>query len=129
MSVVYTVGYEGTDIERFIETLKVVGVKCLCGRATRIADFAQEGLFPRRSWPHVQKAKGIQYLHFQPLGDPKSGREASPGQDNTISSVLSMMPHLDSDDVQASLRELMAVAGGNVHVAFCASSANPSDLS
>ena len=29
MNLVFTIGYEGTDIERFIETLKIVGVKVL----------------------------------------------------------------------------------------------------
>ncbi len=27
MSIVYTIGYEGTDIDRFVSTLKAVGVE------------------------------------------------------------------------------------------------------
>jgi len=108
MSVVYTVGYEGTDIERFIETLKVVGVKCLAD--VRAVPISRKKGFSKKKLAARLEGEGIQYLHFQPLGDPKSGREAArAGQYDLFRAIYDA--HLDSDDVQASLRELMAVAG------------------
>jgi uncharacterized protein (DUF488 family) len=75
MSVIYTIGYEGTDIERFVATLKAVGVTMLADvRAVAISrkkGFSKNGLRERL------KAEGITYVHLIELGDPKAGRDAA----------------------------------------------------
>ena len=43
MTLVYTIGYEGTDIERFVATLKSIGVKQLAD-VRAVALFAKERL-------------------------------------------------------------------------------------
>src|SRR5690606_1075350 len=75
MSVVYTIGYEGTDINRFVATLKAAAVK-------RVADVRAVALsrkkgFSKKSLSARLEAEGIEYLHFIDLGDPKPGREAA----------------------------------------------------
>jgi uncharacterized protein (DUF488 family) len=75
MSVVYTIGYERTDIGRFVATLRAVGVTMLADvRAfalSRKKGFSKDGLRERL------EAEGITYVHFVELGDPKPGRDAA----------------------------------------------------
>ena len=75
MSVVYTIGYEGTDIDRVVATLKAVGVTVLADvRAVAVSrkkGFSKNGLRERL------EAEGITYVHLVELGDPKAGRDAA----------------------------------------------------
>ena len=75
MSVVYTIGYEKTDISRFVETLKAAGIRRLADvRAVALSrklGFSKKGLAARL------EENGIAYSHFAALGDPKPGREAA----------------------------------------------------
>jgi uncharacterized protein (DUF488 family) len=75
MSVVYTIGYEGTDIDRFVATLKAVGVTVLADvRAVAVSrkkGFSKSGLRERL------EAEKIAYVHLVELGDPKAGRDAA----------------------------------------------------
>lgn len=75
MNVVYTIGYEGTDIDRFISTLKAVGVSVLADvRAVAIS--RKKGFSKTRLRVRLE-AEGISYVHLVELGDPKAGREAA----------------------------------------------------
>lgn len=108
MSVIYTVGYEGTDIDRFVATLKTVGVHCLAD--VRAVPISRKKGFSKKKLAWRLADEGIQYLHFQSLGDPKPGRDAArAGHYDLFRAIYDA--HLDSDDAQASLRELMVVAG------------------
>lgn len=116
MSVVYTVGYEGTDIERFVSTLKAVGVQCLAD--VRAVPISRKKGFSKKKLAARMEAEGIEYIHFQPLGDPKPGRDAArSGQYDLFRAIYDA--HLDSDNAQASLRELTAVAGGTPTCLLC----------
>jgi uncharacterized protein (DUF488 family) len=108
MSVIYTVGYEGTDIERFVATLKTVGVHCLAD--VRAVPISRKKGFSKKKLAARLEEEGIQYLHFKSLGDPKPGRDAArAGQHDLFRAIYGA--HLDSDNAQASLRELTVVAG------------------
>lgn len=105
MSVVYTIGYEATDIDRFVRTLKAVGVLRLADvravAASRKKGFSKTKLSERLA------DEGIEYIHFVDLGDPKPGREAArSGQYDLFRSIYSH--HLDTEDSQISLRLLTA---------------------
>lgn len=107
MSVIYTIGYEGTDIDRFVASLKAAGVE-------RVADVRAVALsrkkgFSKKSLAARLNAEGIEYLHFVGLGDPKPGREAArAGLFQKFRVIYST--HLDSADAQLSLKELVVVA-------------------
>lgn len=75
MTTIYTIGYEGTDIDRFIETLKVVGVDTLAD--VRAVPISRKKGFSKTSLMSRLALAGIHYRHFQGLGDPKEGREAA----------------------------------------------------
>jgi uncharacterized protein (DUF488 family) len=75
MQVLYTIGYEGTDIDRFVETLKAVGIKVLAD--VRAVAISRKKGFSKSTLRARLESEGITYVHFVELGDPKSGREAA----------------------------------------------------
>lgn len=75
MSVVYTIGYEGTDIDRFVTTLKAVGIMALAD-VRAIAHSRKKG-FSKSALRARLEGEGIAYTHFIELGDPKPGRDAA----------------------------------------------------
>ncbi len=116
MSVIYTIGYEGTDIERFVATLKAVGVRQIAD--VRAVPISRKKGFSKNKLAIRLEADGIDYLPFQPLGDPKPGREAArAGQYDLFRAIYDA--HLDSEDAQASLRKLTAVAGEKPTCLLC----------
>ncbi len=64
---IFTIGYEGTDIDRFVATLVEVGIELLVDvRAVTVSrkkGFSKNGLRARL------EAEGIQYVHLRGLGD------------------------------------------------------------
>lgn len=79
MKTVYTIGYEGTDIERFVKTLTAVGIEAVADvRAVPLS--RKKGFSKNALQEHLEKA-GIKYLAMQQLGDPKEGREAAKAGD------------------------------------------------
>lgn len=116
MSVIYTIGYEGTDIDRFIATLKAVGID-------RVADVRAVALsrkkgFSRKSFSARLASEGIEYFHFMGLGDPKPGREAArAGLYDQFRGIYES--HLSTKSAQSSLGELVAMAGEKPTCLLC----------
>jgi uncharacterized protein (DUF488 family) len=75
MATIYTIGYEGTDIDGFVATLRAADVQMLVDvRAlplSRKRGFSKAGLRTRL------KQEGIVYFHMKELGNPKAGRDAA----------------------------------------------------
>jgi len=116
MSIVYTIGYEGTDIQTFVSTLKVVGVKCLAD--VRAVALSRKKGFSKKALSARLEAEGIQYVHFVGLGDPKPGREAArAGYYQKFRDIYEA--HLGSDDAQTSLRQLMKLAESKPTCLLC----------
>ena len=103
MHVVFTIGYEGTDIATFIETLKAVGVE-------RVADVRALALsrkkgFSKKSLAENLEQADIEYVHLQKLGDPKPGRDAArAGEYEKFEKIY--WDHLLSQPAQESLNVL-----------------------
>lgn len=75
MKTVYTIGYEGTDIERFVQTLLAVGIEALAD--VRAVPLSRKKGFSKNALRQRLSEVGIKYLPMQVLGDPKPGREAA----------------------------------------------------
>jgi uncharacterized protein (DUF488 family) len=75
MKTVYTIGYEGTDIDRFVQTLKAVGVQSIAD--VRAVPLSRKKGFSKNVLRDRLAHEGISYLPMQDLGDPKAGREAA----------------------------------------------------
>ena len=107
MKTVYTIGYEGTDIEQFVQTLKVVGVKILAD--VRAVALSRKKGFSKNALKARLEGEGIEYLHFIALGDPKPGREAArAGKFDLFRKIYSK--HLSGELAQASLASLSETA-------------------
>lgn len=106
MSTLYTIGYEGTDIDRFVATLKAVGVQLLADvRAlplSRKRGFSKKGLRARI------EQEGMGYVHLGALGDPKEGRDAArAGRFDQFRKIYNK--HLALAEPQETLRELASL--------------------
>lgn len=116
MSVVYTIGYEGIDIDRFVATLNAVGVK-------RVADVRAVALsrkkgFSKRVLTDRLESEGIEYVHFMELGDPKPGREAArAGLYQQFRDIYST--HIAGEVAQASLKDLRVMVGEKPTCLLC----------
>jgi uncharacterized protein (DUF488 family) len=75
MTTVYTIGYEGTDIDRFVATLTAVGVQQLID--VRAVAISRKKGFSKSSLSARCLEAGLSYMHLVELGDPKDGREAA----------------------------------------------------
>lgn len=107
MSVLYTIGYEATDIERFIRTLKLVGVHTLAD--VRAVPISRKKGFSKNRLKAALAEEGIEYRHFVALGDPKPGRDAArAGNHEQFHKIFS--DHLAQSQPQAELEELAAHA-------------------
>lgn len=103
MTIVYTIGYEGTDIDRFVATLKAVGIKVLAD--VRAVALSRKKGFSKKSLKARLESEGIEYLHFVDLGDPKPGREAArAGRYGEFRKIYSR--HLKTDRAQDALAAL-----------------------
>lgn len=104
MSVVFTVGYEGTDIDRFIRTLKAVGIKRLAD--VRAVAVSRKAGFSKTKLASRLTDEGIEYVHFVALGDPKPGREAArAGEYDLFRAIYGA--HIETSAAQQALRDLV----------------------
>jgi uncharacterized protein (DUF488 family) len=104
MSVVFTVGYEGTDIDRFIQTLKAVGVERLAD--VRAVAVSRKPGFSKTKLASRLAEENIEYAHFVALGDPKLGREAArSGEYDLFRAIYGA--HIETSAAQESLRDLV----------------------
>lgn len=106
MNVVYTIGYEGIDIDRFVTTLKIMGVKVLADvravAASRKKGFSKSALRARLG------DEDIAYNHFVDLGDPKSGRDAArAGRYDEFQRIY--LEHIAGVGAQTALKALAAL--------------------
>jgi len=75
MTTIFTIGYEGTDIERFVATLEAAGIRRLAD--VRAVAVSRKKGFSKTKLSARLAVAGIRYAHFRALGDPKPGREAA----------------------------------------------------
>jgi uncharacterized protein (DUF488 family) len=116
MTIVFTLGYEGTDIQRFVATLKAVGITCVAD--VRAVALSRKKGFSKSSLSSRLEAEGIEYLHFVELGDPKSGREAArAGLYKRFRHIYGS--HMNSVAARSSLEKLLVVAGQRPTCLLC----------
>ena len=103
MTVVYTIGYEGTDIDRFVDTLMVVGIKLVAD--VRAVALSRKKGFSKTALRNRLEQAGIAYQHFGALGDPKPGREAArQGKLGEFRSIYNH--HLQGSEAQDAMTSL-----------------------
>lgn len=116
MSTIYTIGYEGTDIDRFIRTLQVVGVQVLAD--VRALPLSRKKGFSKNSLKEHLERAGIEYHSYQPLGDPKPGREAArAGRFDEFRKIYTK--HIETETATAKVSELSVTASEKVTCMLC----------
>ncbi|MEY9604634.1 uncharacterized protein (DUF488 family) [Bradyrhizobium japonicum] len=106
MTMLYTIGYEGTDIDRFVATLKAVGVTLLAD--VRALPLSRKKGFSKNRLRERIEAEGMRYVHIGALGDPKNGREAArAGRYDEFRRIYGK--HLAQAESQQALKELAAL--------------------
>lgn len=116
MSIVYTIGYQGTDIDRLVATLKAVGVDILAD--VRAVAVSRKIGFSKVALRERLERERIGYRHFVELGDPKPGREAAhAGRIDEFRRIYSL--HLSKSDAQDALRSLADVAKNQAVCLLC----------
>lgn len=75
MTVLATIGYEGSSLQDFVATLKAAQVRRLLD--VRELPISRRPGFAKRALSAAMDEAGIEYVHLKGLGDPKEGREAA----------------------------------------------------
>lgn len=97
MKTIFTIGYEGTDIDRFVKTLVAVGIDAVAD--VRAVPLSRKKGFSKNVLRERLAEAGIDYLPLQTLGDPKPGREAAKaGNYEAFRAIYSA--HIDQADVR-----------------------------
>jgi uncharacterized protein (DUF488 family) len=106
MSIIYTIGYEGTDIERFIRSLELIGIQQLAD--VRAVPISRKKGFSKNKLRERLEKEGIEYLHFPKLGDPKPGREAAKRGDYGLFEKV-YNAHIETAEAQVELDKLLRI--------------------
>lgn len=107
-AVLFTIGYAGTTIGAFIDTLKAAGVEELVD--VRAVASSRNRPFAKSALAAALEQAGIAYRHLRPLGTPKAGRDAAKrGDVATLHQVYDgQLATPEAQDALAALRILAA---------------------
>jgi len=105
---VFTIGYEGADVDRFLTTLKDAGVGALAD--VRAVALSRKRGFSKSALRDALTNQGIGYQHFIKLGTPKEGRQAARAGDGELMRRIYCNEVLATESAQEAFRELEALA-------------------
>lgn len=116
MNKMFTIGYEGADVDRLIQTLINNGVQVLADvrelPLSRKKGLSKNGLAERLA------DAGIEYRHFKQLGDPKPGRDAAKSGDyETFLKIF--YAHMTQEKTKEALNDLLEVASMKLTCMLC----------
>ncbi len=116
MSKLYTIGYEGSDIDRFIQTLEIIGIELVAD--VRELPLSRKKGFSKNGLRDALEARGIEYTHFKNLGDPKAGREAArSGKFREFRKIF--RSHFESEVAQNSFDDLLEISRSKLTCMLC----------
>jgi uncharacterized protein (DUF488 family) len=105
---VFTIGYEGADVDRFLTTLKDAGVAALAD--VRAVALSRKRGFSKSALRDALANQDIGYQHFIKLGTPKEGRQAARAGDADLMRRIYCEGVLASEPAQEAFQELEALA-------------------
>jgi uncharacterized protein (DUF488 family) len=103
----YTIGYEGADVDRFLTTLKDAGVAAVAD-VRAVALSRKKGFSKNQLRDNLAEA-GLGYRHFIDLGTPKAGREAARADDTARMHAI-FCEQLATEGAQKAFEELAGMA-------------------
>jgi uncharacterized protein (DUF488 family) len=114
---VFTIGYEGADVDRFLMALKDAGVETLAD--VRAVALSRKRGFSKSALRDALASQDIGYRHFRELGTPKEGRQAARAGDGALMRRIYCEEVLTSAPAQDAFRELAALAGDQPICLLC----------
>ncbi len=114
---IYTIGYEGSDPERFAAALRSAGVATLAD--VRAIALSRKRGFSKSALRDGLAAAGIGYAHLRALGTPKAGREAARADDAALMRRIYCDEVLDTGAGAAALDALATLAAGEPVCLLC----------
>ena len=116
MNQLYTIGYEGSDVDTLILTLKAVGVQVLAD--VRELPLSRKKGLSKKSLSEKLAENGIKYIHFKELGDPKPGREAAKlGKTKVFERIF--LEHFAREEAKSQFEQLLLVASADKTCMLC----------
>ncbi|MGX7704063.1 DUF488 domain-containing protein [Methylobacterium sp. Gmos1] len=115
--VLFTIGYEGADTERFAAALRDAGVMTLAD--VRAVAASRKRGFSKSALAAGLADAGIGYAHLRSLGTPKAGREAARAHDAALMRRIYCDEVLDTAAGEAALDELAALAADGPTCLLC----------
>lgn len=120
--VLATIGYEGTTVPRFLETLQDAEVGLLVD--VRAVAASRRPGFSKSRLAENLGGVGIGYVHLRGLGTPADGRAAArAGRHREMHRIFG--EHLESGTAQADLHALADLVRGGTKVAILCFEADP----
>ena len=111
----YTFGYEGLDINRYIARLQEMGVKTIVD--VRQLPLSRKRGFSKRIFAEALANGGIAYLHAPTLGCPKTIRDALKVDGDWTAYTTAFLSYLGTQD--AAVRELAKISRATVACLVC----------
>lgn len=99
----FTIGYQGSDPARFVDSLRAAGVRTLVD--VRAVPWSRRPEFAKQSLNDAMAAAGLGYRHLGELGNPEKGRAAAK---SGLSYREIYDAHLDTPAAQQAMVELAA---------------------
>jgi uncharacterized protein (DUF488 family) len=112
---IFTIGYEGLDIERFIDLLAKQGVETVVD--IRELPLSRKPGFSKRALQAELNASGREYVHLVELGCPRDVRDQYKEDGNWKNYTKGFLKHLKGQ--QESVAELAALATSTSCALLC----------
>ncbi|RDI57760.1 uncharacterized protein DUF488 [Microvirga subterranea] len=114
---IFTIGYEGADMDRFLTVLQDAGVATLAD--VRAVALSRKRGFSKSSLREALAGRDIGYEHFRSLGTPKEGRQAARAGDGELMRRIFCQEVLDTPQGQESFEELATLADARPICLLC----------
>lgn len=116
MNKIFTIGYEGANVDQLVETLLNLKIEVLAD--VRELPLSRKKGLSKNSLAERLKCEGIEYTHYKKLGDPKPGRDAAKSGDFVTFERI-FYDHMSKSDTQAALGDLLKVASDKLTCMMC----------
>jgi uncharacterized protein (DUF488 family) len=114
---VFTIGYEGADVDRFLTTLKDAGVSTLAD--VRAVALSRKRGFSKSTLRDALQNQDIGYHHFRELGTPKEGRQAARAGDGELMRRIYCQEVMATEPAQEAFDQLAALAASQPICLLC----------
>lgn len=115
--ILFTIGYEGLDPERFRAALREAGVATLAD-VRAVANSRKRGFSKNVLRAELEEA-GLGYAHLRTLGTPKAGREAARADNAALMRRIYCEEVLDTLEGGLALDALEGLASGRPTCLLC----------